>query len=90
MNKDIYSIVICDGQDYWRMSTDYIGTADTFEKAKEMLKDWLVMIQEDEGVTEKFDDDLNDSIAIVKQSINTSDEYDWDWNYIDLNKLLAE
>lgn len=71
------------------MSTDYIGTADTFEKAKKMLKDWLVMIQEDEGVTEKFDDDLNDSIAIVKQSINTINYNQWYWKYIDLNKLLT-
>lgn len=90
MEKEIYSIVICGCQDFWRMSTDYLGTASTFEYAKKMLKDFLIKTDYDTEDSEKFDDDLNDSIAIVKQSINTSDEDDWDWNYIDLNKLLAE
>lgn len=68
-NKKIYSVVIVDEQDYWENRSDYICSATSLDKAKELLMNWLMFndyLEDDE----KFDSDLASSIEIWENELN--------------------
>ena len=48
--KKAFNLVIVDDQDFWNQRTDYIGTANSLDEAKTLLRDWvLFMFDYDDG-----------------------------------------
>lgn len=87
MKKEIYSIVITANQYFWNYRTDYLGTASSLEKAKEMIKEWIIK-NEYLKHGEKFDEELNSSVEIWKQNMDEIFNPDREIISVDLNKLL--
>ena len=70
--KKAFNLVIVDDQDFWNQRTDYIGTANSLDEAKTLLRDWVLFMFDYEEVIDFFKDGKPFSIEIWETEINSA------------------
>lgn len=83
--QKIFSVVIVDEQGFWDSKSDYVTSATSLNKAKKLLKNWLLFNNYLDD-TDEFDDDLVGSIEIWEQELNELS--DPKRISVDLNELM--